>query len=153
MKNIKICLLVLLTSLCRIATAQIQPDPAHWAYGLKKLEASNYEVHLKCTIDEGWHIYAQKQTGEFIGTRTKIAFAKATGLVLTGLPVEVGKKEKYVVKEVGITNYEYAGTVDFVQKATIKPGIKELKGTITYQTCTHDHCLTEKTISFTIPVN
>ena len=146
-------LLYLLFVITGIAKAQIQPDPVHWAYGLKKLGDNNYEVHLKCTIDEGWHIYAQKQTSEFIGTRTKITFAKTPGLVLTGLPVEIGKKEKYVVKEVNITNYEYAGTVDFVQKATIKPGIKELKGTITYQTCTHDHCLAEKIITFTIPVN
>lgn len=144
MKNIKICLLILFTSLCRIATAQIQADPAHWAYGLKKLGTNSYEVHLKCAIDDGWHIYAQKQTNEFIGTKTKITFAKTPGLVLAGLPIETGKKEKYTVKEVGITNYEYAGIVDFVQKATIKPGTKELKGTITYQTCTHDHCLRRK---------
>ncbi|QKJ32851.1 hypothetical protein HQ865_24870 [Mucilaginibacter mali] len=153
MKNIRIGLVVVLICFCWIAKAQIQPDPAHWAYGLKKLTGNISEVHLKCTIDEGWHIYAQKQTDEFIGTKTKIGFTKTPGLTLIGTPVEVGKREKYTVKEVGITNYEYAGTVDFVQKATIKTGIKELKGTITYQTCTHDHCLAEKTIDFTIPVN
>jgi hypothetical protein len=90
---------------------------------------------------------AQKQTTGFIGTRTKITFDKTPGL-----PLEKGKKVTYTVKEVEIMNYEYAGKVDFVQKATIKPGVKEVKGTITYQTCTHEHCLTPVSMNFSVPV-
>lgn len=151
MKKI-ITIILLFTVLTRPVQAQIQPDPAHWAYGLKKLSGNTYEVHLRCTIDDGWHIYAQKQGAEFIGTRTRIALAKAPGLVLVGQAAEIGKKDKYVAKEVGITNYEYAGKVDFVQKVTLKPGLKEIKGTITYQTCTHQRCLPETTINFSVPV-
>jgi thiol:disulfide interchange protein DsbD len=137
-----------------IATkAQIQPDPAHWAYGLKKLSPNTYEVHLQCTIDPGWHIYAQKQGKDFIGTRTKITLEKQSGLTFIGTPAEIGKKDIFKNTEVGITNYEYARKVDFVQKVKLAPGIKEIKGTITYQTCTHEKCLAEKTISFTVPVN
>jgi len=134
------------------AKAQIQEDPAHWAYAMKKVSGDNYEVHLRCKIDTGWHIYAQRQTAEFIGTRTKVEFGKQVGVIFSGLPVEHGKKEVYRNKEVGITNYEYAGVVDFVQRAEIKPGVKSVSANITYQTCTHQRCLTEKTISVTIPV-
>lgn len=150
MKKLTSIFLILFASI--IAQAQIQPDPAHWAYGLKKLTATTYEVHLQCTIDDGWHIYAQKQTRDFIGTRTKITLDKTPGLNIIGIPAEIGKKDKFVAAEVGITNYEYAGKVDFVQKVSLKPGVKEIKGTITYQTCTHKQCLAEKTINFTVPV-
>jgi hypothetical protein len=136
-----------------IAHAQIQADPAHWAYGLKKLTGNTYELHLQCTVDNPWHIYAQKQGKNFIGTATKIVFTKQPRLVLIGKPMELGKKETYVNKEVEITNYELSGKIDFVQKATIKPGIKLIKGTINYQTCTHERCLAATTINFSIPVN
>lgn len=138
---------------CKItANAQIQADPAHWAYGLKKITNNTYEVHLQCSIDYPWHIYAQKQGKDFIGTATKITFNKQPGLALTGIPIEHGKKDTYKDETVGILNYEYAGKVDFVQKATLKPGIKAITGTINYQTCTHDHCLTAVTINFSVPV-
>ena len=144
--------IVLFATLTLGANAQIQPDPAHWAYGLKKLDGNTYEVHLRCTIDDGWHIYAQKQGPDFIGTKTRVTLTKAQGLTVIGTPAELGKKDTYVSKEVGVTNLEYAGTVDFVQKVKIAPGIKEVKGTVTYQTCTHKQCLMEKTIDFSVPV-
>lgn len=151
MRKLSLLLIVLLDAIS-FSYAQVQSDPAHWAYGLKKLTGNMYEVHLKCTIDEGWHVYAQKQGNDFIGTRTKITLDKTPGLKIIGLPTEIGKKDVYTAKEVGITNYEYAGKVDFVQKVSIKPSLREIKGTITYQTCTHKQCLVEKTINFIVPV-
>ena len=128
-------------------------NPAHWAYGLKKLNDNTYEVHIRATIDPGWHIYAQKQLPSAVAVPTKIVFSPQPGLTMMGTPAELGKKEIYTIPEAGVTNYEYAGTVDFVQKLTTSPEVKEIKGTITYQTCTHQECLSEKTISFTVPVN
>jgi len=153
MKNIIAAMLMLSLSLLYIpAKAQIEKDPTHWAYGLKRITGNNFEIHLRCMIDTPWHIYAQQQTSGFIGTRTKISFDKTPGLVLNGKPIEKGKKVTYTVKEVGILNYEYPGTVDFVQKASVQPGVKTINGTITYQTCTHEHCLTPVTINFSVPV-
>ena len=137
--------------LVQVAGAQIQ-NPVHWAYGLKKLDDKTYEVHLKATIDEGWHIYAQKQPETAVAVPTKILFTLTEGLSLIKTPVESGKKEIYTVKEAGVTNYEYSNSVDFIQKVTLTSNLKEIKGTITYQTCTHQMCLQAKTISFTVPV-
>jgi DsbC/DsbD-like thiol-disulfide interchange protein len=149
MKTILIAAFLLFTAgICQVQIL----DPAHWAYALKKLTGNTYEVHLQATIDDGWHIYAQKQLPDAVAVPTKIVFEITPGLTLIGKPIELGKKETYTIKEAGVTNYEYAGKVDFVQKMTVPPGLKEIKGTITYQTCTHQQCLTEKTISFTVPV-
>lgn len=149
MKKISAIILLLITAFT--AKAQIE-DPAHWAYGLKKLSGNTYEVHLQATIDDGWHIYAQKQLPDAVAVPTKIVFTKVPGLTLIGKPAELGKKDTYTIKEAGVTNYEYAGKVDFVQKVIIKPGISAVNCSITYQTCTHEKCLTEKTINVSIPV-
>jgi hypothetical protein len=145
-------LIIFLFGAAITAKAQIQADPAHWAYGLKKLTGNNYEVHLQCTIDDPWHIYAQKQTKDFIGTATKIVFANQLGLTLIGIPAEIGKKDSYKNETVGILNYEYAGKIDFVQRVILKPGVKAIAGSINYQTCTHEHCLTAVSINFSVPV-
>ena len=149
MKIITVILLLIIASI----TTKVQiEEPAHWAYGLKNLNGDTYEVHLQATIDDGWHIYSQKQLPDAIAVPTKIVFTKLFGITLIGKPAELGKKDTYTIKEAGVTNYEYAGKVDFVQKVIVKKGLKEIKGTITYQTCTHQKCLTEKTINFTVPV-
>src|SRR6202012_1324663 len=83
-----VTILLLLVVSIHTLQAQIQPDPAHWAYGIKKLDGNLYEVHLRCTIDDGWHIYAQKQGKDFIGTRTKIVIQKTPGLQVIGQPAE-----------------------------------------------------------------
>ncbi len=145
-------LLLFLSTSVLVSKAQIQKDPATWAYGLKKISGNSFEVHLRCSLESGWHIYAQEQTDDFIGTKTKIVFEKQKGLKLIGKPQERGKKDTYVAKEVGITNYEYANIVDFVQKVTIQPGVNKIKGSVTYQTCTHERCLSEKTVEFAVPV-
>lgn len=146
-------LVLLMVCFATIAKAQIQADPAHWAFGIKKTTGNTYEIHLRCSIDDGWHIYAQKQTADFIGTETKVLFTKQKGVTLIGKPLEVGKKETYIDKQAEITNYEYSGMVDFVQKAIIAKGINVITGSITYQTCTHKKCLPETNVTFSIPIN
>lgn len=152
MKKISLTFLLLAAVLLPYTLHAQVKDPAHWSYGLKKLPSGQYEVHLRASIEEGWHIYAQKQLPDAVAVPTKIVFTKSPGLKLSGLPAEVGKKETYTIKEAGVTNMEYAKVVDFVQKVSIAPGLKEVQGTITYQTCTHEMCLPETTISFKIPV-
>jgi len=144
-------LLFLSVLAANLAQAQII-NAAHWAYGLKKIADNTYEVHLQCTIDKGWHIYAQEQTADFVGTATKITFIPSSGLTLIGKPAEIGEKETYKVPDAGITNNELLGKVDFVQKVELKPGLKMIRGVIIYQTCTHEKCLTEQKLNFTIPV-
>jgi DsbC/DsbD-like thiol-disulfide interchange protein len=149
MKKLMMVLLLLISAI--YSKAQIN-DPVHWAYGIKHLNGNQYEVHLQATMEEGWHIYAQKQLPEAVAVPTRIRFAQTPGLTILGKPIELGNKDKYTIPAVGITNMEYAGKVDFVQKVAIKPGIKEIRGTVSYQTCTHAQCLPEATINFTVPV-
>jgi thiol:disulfide interchange protein DsbD len=144
--------LFLATVLLNKVIGQIQ-NPVHWSYGLKKLSGNVFEVHILARIDSGWHIYAQKQSPDAVAVPTHLTLEKVPGLTIIGKPVELGKKEKYTLAEVGITNMEYANKVDFVQKVVLKPGLKEIKGRISWQACTHKMCLQEQSLSLTVPVN
>lgn len=157
MKNIlglkTILLWVMILGFMPLASkAQLDKDPATWAYAMKKVSGSTYDVFVRCSLISPWHIYAQKQGKEFIGSATKFVFEKNAGVRLIGGVLEKGKKLTYSVKEVGITNFEYEGTVMFVQRMVVSPSVKVVKGSVTYQTCTHERCLSEKTVSFSIPV-
>jgi hypothetical protein len=149
MKNTLLSFLLLTLSL--FAYAQVE-NPVHWSYGLKKISSAEYEVHLLAKIDVGWHIYAEKQARGAVCIPTQIEFKNQDKVALIGKIAEVGRKESYIIKEIGITNFEYAGKVDFVQKVRIKPDVKEIPGTIEFQACTHEHCLPADNITFSIPV-
>jgi len=142
-----ICLVVFVN---RSTYGQIE-QPVRWSYGLKKVATGLYEIHLLATMDKDWHIYAQKQPESAIAVPTTIAFDKSTAITLIGIPREIGKKESYVVKEVDATNLEYAGKVDFVQKIKVNGPLKQIKGSVSFQACTHTRCLPEETVNFTIP--
>lgn len=153
MKRIYLLVMVFVMYSAMKANAQIQA-PVKWSYALKKINGASYEVHLLATIDQGWHIYAQKQNEASIAIPTKISFKKALGLALVGTPVENGIKDAHVIKELGITNMQYAGKVDFVQKITLKgTTAKAITGSIVYQACNEQMCLPPETVNFSVPVN
>jgi len=138
--------------LCAVTMAFAQ-DPVHWNYSLKKIDAKNYEVHATATMDAGWHIYAQTQPSSAIAVPTKIIFTKNPFLVFNGKVKGIGKIEKQVIKEAGIEQNMYENNADFVQLITLKGSVKtSVNGNITYQACTNEMCLPEKTISFIIPI-
>jgi hypothetical protein len=33
--------------------------PVHWSYAAKKISSTEAVVFIKCTIDDGWHVYSQ----------------------------------------------------------------------------------------------
>jgi Disulphide bond corrector protein DsbC len=132
------------------ATAQ---DPVHWKYEAKKVKDKTYEVHFTATMDEGWHVYSQTQPKEAVAQPTKISFVKNPLVTMAGKAQEVGKKETFEDKVVGIKQYHYGKTVDFVQVVTLKGSVKtNLAGNLTWQACTDEMCLPAKTVEFNIPI-
>ena len=59
----------------------------------------------------------------------------------------------YENEEVGIKQFQYGGKVDFVQTVTLKAKVKTtVSGTVTYQVCTEERCLTANTINFSVAI-
>lgn len=131
-----------------------QENPVSFSYSAVKKNANTYEVHIKAAIQNGWHIYAQAQPKEAISSPTKFSFTKNPLLSITGDPKEIGRKETYEDKSAGIVQYHYEKEVEFVQVITVKAKVKtNLSGNVSYQACTDERCLPEKTVSFSIPLN
>src|SRR5215813_9410501 len=95
-------------------TSSRAQQPVTWSYTAKKISGKIYEVHLKANIKDGWHLYAQQQTEDFIGNPTTIKFNKHPLLVLSGKTVEIGKLEKSKDPVLEIESGYYTNAVDFV---------------------------------------
>jgi DsbC/DsbD-like thiol-disulfide interchange protein len=135
-----------------LSLAALAQEPVHFAYRAEKVDDKTCTIHITASIDEGWHIYSQNQPKEAISQPTKIIINKSP-LFSIGKPMETGKKEKYEDKVAGIIQYQYGGTVDFVETLTLKAPIKtSISGNITYQACTEEMCLPPKTIPFTVSI-
>lgn len=129
-----------------------QQDPVHWTYSAEKTGDKTYLIHIKPSLDEGWHIYAQVQPREAISVPTKIVFIPNPLVKLKGATRETGEKETYRDTAAGIVQYQYK-KVEFVQMVTLKANVRtNLRGSVTYQACTNKMCLPEKTVEFNIPI-
>jgi len=134
---------------CQVFSQKV--DPAHWSFRLDTGSGKTLTLRLTATLDAGWHIYSQNQPAEAVAQPTKIVFAKNPLIRLTGKATEDGYRETYQDKSAGITQYQYGGKVDFVQKLMVTHKAKTtVTGTITYQTCTDEMCLPPKTVPFSV---
>lgn len=143
-------IVVIIAGMAITASLQAQ-KPVTWSYTAKKVADKTYELHLKASIEDGWHLYAQKQPDNFIGTPTAIKFNNHPLLVFSGSPKEVGALVKKKETVLDIESWEFKNDVDFVQRVTVKNDIKtNVSGSIAYQVCTDEKCLQPTTINFSI---
>lgn len=136
-----------------VVNSSFAQQPVSWTYFSKKVSDKVYEIHLKANLNDGWHIYAQKQPKEGIGMPTRVTFSKNPLLTLKGAPQEKGKLEKVRNEEVGMENHQYEKQVEFVQVVTVKGSIKtNITGNVEFMACTEEHCLPPEKVSFSVPI-
>lgn len=141
----KILLVLFIASVSNISYSQIL-NPVKFNYSAVKKSSSQYEVHIKTSIDPKWHIYSVKNPeGGAQATLIKIkdgnpiGDVKESGILKTGYNEEFKVNEKYFEK-----------AVDFVQLVKLNSGIKEIGGTIEYMVCNDKQCLPPKEVEFKI---
>ncbi|MGJ7033640.1 protein-disulfide reductase DsbD domain-containing protein [Niabella hirudinis] len=146
---------ILVGLLCVMAfgSTMAQVDPASWKFSAKKISNKVYEVQMVATLKSGWHLYSQTQPKDAIAYPTKVGFANNPLIVRTGSVKELGKMEKFHDATTKSTTHQYANTVTFVQRVTLKAAAKtSVSGTVEYQTCDDKKCLPPKTIPFNVPL-
>src|SRR5258705_8317896 len=115
--------------------------PVSWTYTAKKISNNTYEVRLKANISDGWHLYAQEQSGDFLGNPTKVKFNKHPLVMFSGKTKEIGKLEKTKDPVLEIESGYYSDEVEFVQKVTVKKNARTtVSGMIEFQVCTDEKC-------------
>ena len=145
--------LIVLVGLVVMQVCRAQ-QPVTWNYSAIKISDQVYELHLKASIEPGWHIYAQQQDEDFIGNPARIKFNKHRLVELSGKTIEDGVLKKSKDKILDIESAYYTGEVDFIQKITLKSNAKtKVKGTIEFQLCTDEKCLPPTTVNFNVAIN
>lgn len=146
MKKLVAIILILFTFPV-LLSAQIL-NPVKWSYSAKKIGNNQYILHIKASIDNGWHLYAQDAGEGPVPTRFK--FDKNPKIALKGKTREVGKLLKDFDKNFNSVLKFYKDSVDFVQYVEVKPGVSTVKGTLEYMVCDNVQCLPPKDIDFSI---
>ena len=132
------------------AFAQIE-SPVKWAYGAKRISATEAVIFLKATIDDGWHIYSLnvKDGGPI---KTSFTFPASKDYALLGEVSEPKPMSKYETSfKMDVTYFEK--TVTFQQKIKLKTaGTTVVKGSLEYETCNDHKCLPPDDVDFSIPI-
>lgn len=150
MKSVLIIFLCLIFS--GIAEAQIL-NPVGWTVTSKRIKGNVYEVHLKATIKNGWHIYSQ-YTPEGGPLPTSVAFTKNPLFDLDGKTKEKGKLEQHHEELFGVDVKQFSNSVDFVQLIKLKAAVKTAANVVVeYTVCNDKQCLPPASKSFTIALN
>jgi thiol:disulfide interchange protein DsbD len=133
--------------------AQAQLNPVSWTFSVNKTSDKNYEIHMKATIQQSWHLYSQSQPDDAIATPTTFTILPNPLFKTEGKINEVGKMEKMKDATLGVSAHQYSTTVDFVQKIKMKSNVKtNFSGTVEFQTCDDKKCLPPKKINFSVPI-
>ncbi len=133
--------------------ARAQLNPVIWSFSAQKVADKTYEIHMKATIQNGWHLFSQKQPEDAIAIPTAFSIRANPLFKPDGNIKEVGKMEVMKDAVLGISANQYANTVDFVQKIKLKSNVKtNFTGNVEYQTCDDKKCLPPKTVNFNVAI-
>ena len=133
--------------------ARAQLNPVTWSFSANKVADKTYEIHMKATIQSGWHLYSQKQPDDAIAIPTSFTIRPNPLFKPDGKIKEVGKMEVMKDAALGISANQYSNTVDFVQKIKLKTNAKtNFSGSVEYQTCDDKKCLPAKTVNFSVAI-
>lgn len=134
-------------------TARAQLNPISWSFSSKKIGDKNYEIQMKATIEDNWHLYSQVQPADAVAMPTTFTFNPNPLFKLEGKVIESGKLEKFTDKTLGLSANQYSHTVIFTQKIKLKANVKtNLTGNVEFQTCDDKKCLPPKTINYSIAI-
>lgn len=134
-------------------SSKAQLNPIMWSFTAKKTGDKAYEIQMKATIQNTWHLYSQTQPDDAIVIPTSFTINANPLFKLDGKINETGKMEKYKDAALGISANQYSSTVTFVQKIKLKATIKtNFSGNVEYQTCDDHQCLPPKKVNFSIAI-
>jgi thiol:disulfide interchange protein DsbD len=134
-------------------TSSAQLNPITWSFTAKKIADKTYEIHMKATIQNKWHLYSQKQPDDALAIPTTFFFSPNPLFKLEDKTKEIGKMELMKDATLGVSANQYSNTVDFVQRIKLKANVKtNFNGSVEYQTCDDKKCLPPKTVNFSIAI-
>lgn len=149
MKKIIAVTLLLLTSF--FSFSQIY-EPVQWSTSAEKITDSEFDLVIKATIDNGWHLYSQTiPDGGPIPTTFNFSISENEYQLIGNTVEGDGHEEFDKVFEMDIKYFENE-TVFKQRIRLLKTGKTIVNGTVEFMVCDDTNCLppTEVDISFTL---
>lgn len=130
-----------------------QLNPISWSFSTKKTGDKTYDIYMKATIQNNWHLYSQSQPDDAIAIPTSFVFNPNPLFKLDDKIKEIGKLEVMKDATLGVSANQYSHSVVFVQKIKLKGNVKtNFTGSVEYQTCDDKKCLPPKTVNFSVAI-
>ena len=139
--------------LCCMGTHAQQVSPVKWAFDAKKTGDRIYELHIKASIDPGWHLYSQHAGDDLMAT--VFTFTPNPLIKQEGKVKESGDLKTLNDPKLRLHLNYYYEQVDFIQKIRMKAnGNTVLKGIVSYVVCNDkdEKCLPTKKVPFSIVI-
>lgn len=141
--------LLLLSSVT--AFAQRSADKVKWSFSSEKINDSTFNLILRASIDEGWHIYAFNPGNDPSLRFPVFSFNKNSSFKLLGKVKENGKIVTEEIKDLDVVLHYFLKNVVYSQKVNVSANTN-ITGKISYQVCNEKLCLPESEINFSIPI-
>ncbi len=149
----KYFLLVVLVSFSIATSCSQILKPVKWKFSSETNDKGETFLILKATIDEGWHLYSQKNYGDEGPILSSFTFEKSSNYETLGAV----KEGKNLVKEM---DKQWGFEIEFYEKtATFKQTIKSktdkpytVKGSLEFMVCNESQCLPPETVEYEIKV-
>lgn len=127
-------------------------EEVKWDFVAVQTDDKFFEIHLRATIDQPWHIYSQHEEKGQIPRPTKIVFLPNPVVKLIGKPAEQGDLVEELDPELGVLQRYYSDNVVFIQPVKLKDTKTPIavKGIVYYQVCTRYECKMPATKEFSV---
>jgi thiol:disulfide interchange protein len=139
MKRLSYLLLLLLIG-GLTSTAQIT-NPVKWRFEHKKISNGEYELLFHATIENGWHLYSDKETSGG-PSPTSFNYESVDGIEFLG-KVQANKKPVQVFDKTFNMDIEYfSNSVTFSQKVKVtSTSAVNINGYVEYMSCDDETCI------------
>lgn len=133
-----------------LATKALAQNPVTWSFGAVP-SGLGYRVQFRAKLHPGWHLYSQTQPVRALAFPTHFCFVAKPFLTPVGAVLEAGNLQYGRDNVLGTEVCQYSGSVLFSQQVAVKGGGKTIvSGTIAYQVCSDEACLSPRTLPFSI---
>ncbi len=145
----KVGLTALLIGLSILASAQII-DPVKVSESIKKIRENEYEIALKVTMDDKWHLYSMDEQEAGLPTDINFLNQEENYELIDTIQIDGKKIEEY--SDVFMANMSYySHEVTFRQKIkVINLDLEKIETGIFYQVCDDSKCLAPENKEFTL---
>lgn len=116
-------------------------EPVKWEFSKKQLSENEFELTLKASIEDKWHLYAQYLPPENFSLPTYFEFDSLVNVELIDTVYEHSKVHEEFEELAGAISRWFEKEAIFTQKIKITGEYAYLGGYIDYMTCDDEQCI------------